>query len=82
MVRPNQVIASDTSAGTLTFIMFGRSPAQAEKRVLALNFPGKYARMRLEGSDPTQYVEGVKQVTSGMVNRYAVTINASGIGSS
>jgi len=82
MVRPNQVISSDTSKGTLTFIMFGRSPKQAQRRVLALNFPGKYLRMKTEGSDPMRFVVGTEQVTKGMVNRYAVTINARGIGSS
>lgn len=75
MVRPNQIISSDIDKGELTFIMFAMSEPQIKRRVVALNFPGFYLRSTLKGDTPTDIVKDVRVVSSGMVNRYAVTID-------
>lgn len=75
MVRPNQIISSDSEEGTLTFIMFARSEDMVKRRVLFLNFPRSAPRVLLGSKEVDDFVEEVQPVTEGMVNRYAVTLN-------
>lgn len=69
MVRPNQILSR--SGKELTFIMFARSESQVKRRVVALNFPGKYLMSGLS----TDAVTNVEVISEGGVNRYAVTVD-------
>lgn len=51
--------------------MFARSESQVNRRVVALNFPGKYLTSGLS----TDAVTNTEIISEGMVNRYAVTVD-------
>jgi len=82
MVRPNQIIESDLESGALTFLMFARSPEQVKRRVLFINFPQTIRRVTLGGEEEVDdFISKVQTVTTGTVNRYAVTVNTDKISS-
>lgn len=75
MVRPNQIIKSNLDNGELTFLMFARSESQVKRRVLLINFPSVAADLLMSDASVDDYISNVRQVTSGRVNRYAVTVD-------
>jgi len=75
VVRPNQIISSDISQKKLTFIMFARNEQTVKRRVVLLNFPSKLRDTVMGSFSPDDAVDDVEQITSGTVNRYAVTVN-------
>lgn len=75
MVRPNQIIESDVENGELTFILFARNEEQVKRRVLWINFPQTIRRTLFGDESVDDFVKRVQQVTTGKVNRYAVTID-------
>lgn len=77
MVRPNQIIQSNLEDGELTFLMFARSVKQVKRRVLYLNFPSTIRSTILGDEDVDDFIKRVEVVTTGTVNRYAVTVNTS-----
>lgn len=76
MVRPNQVISSNLDQNELTFIMFAQSEQQVKRRVLFLNFPSVIIPVMLGDAEIDDFIAQIQLVTEGMVNRWAVTIDA------
>jgi len=79
MVRPNQIIRSDTARGRLTFLMFAQSEAQVKRRVVFTNFPKTVITTRTGETSIDDIVENVELVSDGVTNRYAVTVNTNEI---
>jgi len=73
MVRPNQIIESTESS--LTFLMFAQSEEQVIRRVLILNFPREFIPKVISGEDLSSFVDDVSLVSTGVVNRYKVSVN-------
>lgn len=79
MVRPNQIIRSDTARGRLTFLMFAQSEEQVKRRVVFTNFPKTVITTRTGETSIDDIVENVELVSDGVTNRYAVTVNTNEI---
>lgn len=75
MVRPNQIVDFSIEDKTATFLMFAMSENVVKRRVILLNFPSKIRDIVLGEMAPDDFITDVELVTSGVVNRYAVTVD-------